>query len=164
MDTIFLLKYISLALGLAGCSLASYRLKHGSFGRSSAFIFVAAAMLLVMGFFLPQIMLAKVGRETPGVVVAVDCEQGKKHHIHFRFAVGTIEFNSMTAGSESANCEKLTLGTFGTVTYLPSDPTVHVWGSIWTYLGERIAGTLFVLALISFILYKAVSKRRRDEV
>jgi hypothetical protein len=164
MGAIFLLKYLSLALGLAGCSLAVYRLKHDSFGHSSAFIFVAAVMLLMMGFFLPQIMLAKIGRETPGVVVAVDCEQGKKHHIHFRFTVGTIKFNSMTAGSESSNCEKLTLGTFGTVTYLPSDPAVHVWGSMWTYLGERIAGMLFALALISFFSYKAVSKRRRYEV
>lgn len=160
MDIIFLLKYISLALGLAGCSLAVYRLKYASFGLSSAFIFVTAVMLLIMGFFLPQIMLAKVGRETPGMVVAVDCEQGKKHHIHFRFAVGEIVFNSMTAGSESANCEKITPGTFGTVTYLPSDPTVHIWGSMCTYLGERIAGMFFALVLISFFSYKALTRNR----
>lgn len=162
MDTIFLLKYTALALALVVCSVAVYRLRSGTFGTSSVLMFVTAITLFVIGFFLPQIMLAKIGRETPGMVVAVDCEQGKKHHIHFRFVVGKIQFDSMTAGSESPNCEKIKLGTVGTVTYLPSDPSIHIWGSIGVYQGERIAGMLFLLALI-FFSYMAASKGRRGE-
>lgn len=155
------IKFFMLFLGIIGLAFYAIRSRRGQFDYWTSSVFAMAVMLVVASFFFSEMMLVKYGLQAQATVLNVDCVPGKKHHIYFRFSVGQTVYESMTAGSESSNCENISVGTAGVVTYMPGDPSIHIWGSLRQYLGESIAVLLFTLLVVGFLAFRDVYKRRQ---
>jgi hypothetical protein len=138
------------------------RSRRGQFDYWTSSIFAICVTLVVANFFFSEMMLVRNGLQTQSTVLKVDCMPGKKHHIYFRFSVDQTVYESMAAGSESGDCENISVGTVGVVTYMPGNPSIHIWGSTRRYFSESIAMLLFTLLMVGFLAFRDVYKRRRE--
>ena len=127
-------------------------------------VFTASVFAMLLGNTLPYLWLATSGNSGSARVVEVDCLKGEKHHIRYEFSVGsTIVSDLGTDGYCNLSCEDLKVGNLGIVTYISSEPSVHVWGKASEYLGERLVGSLVVLVCVPIFSY-AGGKKRLDQL
>jgi hypothetical protein len=123
-------------------------------------VVTASVFAMFLGNTLPYLWLATSGNNGSARVVAVDCLKGEKHHIRYEFSVGSTFVNDLGSdGYGNPTCEVLKVGNFGVVTYISSDPSVHVWGKASEYLGERLVGLLVMLVSVPIFSYAGVKKR-----
>ena len=123
-------------------------------------IVTASVFAMFLSSTLPYLWLVTSCTSGSAKVVEVDCRKGEKHHIRYQFSVGFTIVNELGSdGYGNPKCEAIKVGDSGLVTYIPSEPSVHVWGNASEYLGERLVGLLFVLVCVPIFSYAGVKKR-----
>jgi hypothetical protein len=121
-----------------------------------------AGALLLTAETTPFVQLALFGKESTAIVLKKDCAEGKKR-IYYQFNVGDrLESGIATGGYGNPTCEHIETGTTGRVYYLPTAPSVRVWGQPRDYLGERLVGGAFLLPVAFIFSLRGVRKSRAN--
>lgn len=122
-------------------------------------LLTASIFLLILSNGIPYIWLFFSGVAGKGSVVAIDCERGEKHHVHYSFSDGSVVINDTSLdGYGNLTCDKLKIGDSGVVTYIESEPTIHVWGKAYIHLGEHLILLLFVMLGVPVISYSSIKQ------
>lgn len=151
---------LSIVFGLVGVACSFYWYYRRPSVVVVPIVVTASLLILIIGQTLPIIWLAASGKIVMTEVTGVDCQSGKKHHIYYRFSVETNLINDLGSdGYGNTPCKSIRIGDSGMVTYMPNDPTTHIWGKAMEYLVERLAAALFVLVLVPIFSYFGVRKR-----
>ncbi|MDR3393101.1 MAG: hypothetical protein P4L77_15340 [Sulfuriferula sp.] len=160
MNILNVFQILLFSLGSVGVALGLYWYYRQHSPLAIAIVTTASVFAMFLGNMLPYLWLTTSGISAPARVVEVDCRQGEKHHIRYQFSVGTTIVNELGSdGYGNPTCEAIKAGDSGLVTYIPSEPSVHVWGNASEYLGERLAGLLLVLVCVPIFSYAGVRKR-----
>ena len=154
------LQILSIILGLIGMCFAFYRYYLRPSVLAIPVIVTASALILILGQTLPFIWLVAFGKLGLATVTGIDCESGQKHHVRYQFSVGpTLITDQGPDGYGNTSCTSIRVGDSGLVTYVPADPTIHVWGRAVEYLFVL----LLALVLAPIISYLGVRKRIREQ-
>jgi hypothetical protein len=122
-----------------------------------------AGALLLTAETTPFVQLALFGKESTAIVLKKDCAEGKKKRIYYQFNVGDrLESGIATGGYGKPACEHIEAGTTGSVYYLPTDPSVRVWGQPRDYLGECLVGGAFLLPIAFIFSLRGFRKLRAN--
>lgn len=160
MSTLRVLQLLLYSVGVVGMGVGIYWFYRRPSRIAISVVTTASVFALMLGHTLPVLLLAVSGSYGSARVIEVHCEQGQKHHIRYQFSVGVTFVEKLGRdGYGNPTCESIKTGYLGRVTYLPNDPTVHVWGIASIYLRERIVVLLLILIVVPIVSYTAVMKR-----
>jgi len=103
-------------------------------------------LAMIIAVIVPVIWLTTSGKISSAKVTGMDCQPGKKHHVYYQFLMdGKLVNDVGPDGYGNPMCASLKVGDMGLVTYITSEPNIHVWGKASEYLIERLVAGLFVL-------------------
>lgn len=164
MPVIKFLQILSTIFGLAGIGFASYWYYRRLSVVGIPVIVAVSILALALGQTLPFVWLVTAGKTNLATVVKVDCLPGQKHHIQYQFSVGSDLVDDIGPdGYGNPTCEFVKAGDSGMVTYIPNEPTIHVWGRASEYLIERLVASLLALVLVPTFSFFAVRKKIENQ-
>lgn len=124
-------------------------------------LFTASFLALYVGTLVSPAFLMIQGEALPATVQSVECQAGKKRFIHYLFIAGTQRIHDRSLdrpNNGNLSCEFLKAGDVGFVTYLPADPSVHLWGHPHERFFELLTFIPLVLLIFPIVLH---SQRKR---
>jgi hypothetical protein len=153
-------KIVLTILGFAGIALSHYWYCRRPSLIAIPSVLMLSVVFLISGLILPLAWLGVYGTLGTAKVTGIACQSGQKHHIYYELSVNEVIVSDIALdGYGNPRCNLMKIGDTAVVTFLPSDPNIHVWGRVNEYIVERIVAGLLALIVVPTFSYLAVRKR-----